>query len=143
VLHHLGHQRGAALSALLAFFLGMPFAGQVLCVGEGGHVAVEFAGAGDAACAHPAPGDDHAGDELCGHDDGCGSCRDARLGAAGPGIRLTSPRDAIAASAEAPVTIGPAIHPEFERARSRARFDGSALPSPTSVEILRTTVLRV
>ena len=98
VLRRLARHRSAAFAALLAWCTGMPFAGQVLCIGESGHVAVEFAGPRDGACAHPEPGAEHADHAWCA-EEGCGPCHDEQLGEPGFSTRPGTVREAFDAAA--------------------------------------------
>jgi hypothetical protein len=71
-------QRLGALLALLAMFLTVPHGLVVLCSGEDGHVAIEFAEVAAHAEAHEA--DPCLAQELCGCGSPCGPCTDAPLG---------------------------------------------------------------
>lgn len=130
-------QRLGALLALLAMLLAVPHGLVVVCTGEDGHVAIEFAEGSAHADAHAAT--PCFAEELCGCGSACGPCTDAPLGH-DASIHPAKPRESGAfndAPSLAPIAWTP---PAATLALSPHSTRG--LAAPAAHPVTRTAILR-
>jgi hypothetical protein len=83
---------GPAVS-LVALLLGLPQGLLVVCLGADGHVAVEVAGHAESAATTPLHAEAESPFHDCSCNDGCGPCRDSRLGLDNGGAHVSVARD--------------------------------------------------